>query len=100
MASPVKVWLEKSAGPCGLAGKLGGAFATADYIHGGGDIGVQVILTHMMVHGMLVYSGGYAYGVPVVHLGPVAISKSLEESTDTFFEYGKRMATKTKELAG
>lgn len=100
IAAPVKVWLEKSAGPCKITGKLGGAFATADYIHGGGDMGVQNILKHMMVYGMITYSGGGAYGVPVIHLGPVALNKALDDSKDTFFEYGKRMAGKAKEIFG
>lgn len=98
MASDVKVWLEKSAGKCGIAGKLGGAFATADYIHGGGDVAVQSILKHLMVCGMVVYSGGGAHGLPVIHMGPIALSKKLDESKDTFLEYGKRMAGKAQEL--
>jgi len=94
----VKNWLE---GPCqkyDLAGKIGGAFATADYIHGGGELGIRLILDHMMVYGMLTYSGGGAYGKPVIHLGPVALKECLDESKDTFLLYGQRMATKTIEL--
>lgn len=94
----VKTWLE---GPCrkyGLAGKIGGAFATADYVHGGGELGIRLILDHMMVYGMLTYSGGGSYGKPVIHLGPVALKAHLEESQETFLLYGQRMATKTLEL--
>lgn len=94
----VKSWLE---GPCkkyGLAGKIGGAFATSDYIHGGGELGIRLILDHMLVYGMLTYSGGGAYGKPVIHLGPVALKDHLEESKDTFLLYGQRMATKTIEM--
>lgn len=94
----VKCWLE---GPCrkyGLAGKIGGAFATADYLHGGGEIGLQTILSHMMVLGMLPYSGGGSYGKPVIHLGPVALREHLEESMEIFRLYGQRMATKATEL--
>ena len=94
----VKNWLE---GPCkkyDLAGKMGGAFATADYIHGGGELGIRLILDHMMVYGMLTYSGGSSYGKPVIHLGPVALKDHLEASKDTFLLYGKRMATKTIEI--
>lgn len=88
-------------GPCprlGLAGKMCGAFATANYIHGGGEIAIQSILSHLMVCGMLAYSGGGSFGVPVIHLGPVAIREHLEESKDVFRIYGQRMATKTLEL--
>ncbi|MCM0760520.1 NAD(P)H-dependent oxidoreductase [Sporomusa sphaeroides DSM 2875] len=94
----IKNWLE---GPCkkyGLAGKIGGAFATADYIHGGAELGIRLILDHMLVYGMLTYSGGGSYGKPVIHLGPVALKGHLEESKDTFLLYGQRMATKTLEI--
>lgn len=94
----IKSWLE---GPCkkyNLPGKIGGAFATADYIHGGGELGIRLILDHMLVYGMLTYSGGGSYGKPVIHLGPVALKDHLEDSKDTFRLYGQRMATKTLEV--
>lgn len=99
MSGAVKVFLEKC-GQYGLAGKIGGAFATADYIHGGGEMAIQNILTHLMVFGMMVYSGGGSYGKPVIHLGPVAITGNYEAFYETFKQYGSRMATKTKELLG
>lgn len=98
MSGPVKVWFERSARTLGLAGKLAGAFATADYVHGGGDIAIQGIISHMMVAGMVAYSGGGAYGVPVIHLGPVAIKKDIDDYMAVFTTYGKRMAAKTVEL--
>lgn len=98
VCAAVKNWLDGSCRKYDLAGKLGGAFATADYLHGGGDLGIRLILDHMMVYGMMTYSGGSAYGKPVIHLGPVALNHHLEESKDTFLSYGERMATKTKEL--
>ena len=64
LCSAVKVWLDGPALKAGLAGKVGGAFATADYLHGGGDLGIQTILNHMMVLGMLTYSGGGSFGTP------------------------------------
>jgi len=94
----VKSWLE---GPCkkyGLTGKIGGAFATADYLHGGGELGIRLILDHMLVYGMLTYSGGGSYGKPVIHLGPVALKDHLEESREVFLLYGQRMAAKTAEM--
>ncbi|MCI8453743.1 MAG: flavodoxin [Lachnospiraceae bacterium] len=98
VCAAVKDWLD---GPCRkyeLAGKLGGAFATADYVHGGGDLGIRLILDHMMVYGMLTYSGGGSLGKPVIHLGPVALGPRLEESRETFLTYGERMAKKAVEL--
>jgi len=47
---------------------------------------------------MLTYSGGIAYGNPVIHLGPVALTGRLDESKKTFKLYGQRMATKTVEI--
>ena len=98
LSGKMKSWLETSCMKLGLAGKIGGAFATADYVHGGGELGIRTILDHLMVLGMLTYSGGGASGKPVIHLGPVAISGHLDESKSTFELYGKRMAEKTLEL--
>ncbi len=100
MTGEVKMWFEKSAGRLGLAGKIAGAFATADYIHGGGDIAMQSILAHFMVYGCMAYSGGGSDGAPVIHLGPVAIKKDADEYISLFTLYGKRMAAKTGELFG
>lgn len=98
-------WMEKSAGKLGLAGKLGGAFSTAQYVHGGDEFVIQGILAHMMVFGMLVYSGGGSKGKPVIHQGPVAIAtagntEALKEFEDTFTVYGQRMAEKAVEIFG
>lgn len=100
IAGEVKSWLESPAAKQAMAGRLGGAFATADYIHGGGELGIRTIFDHMLVYGMLTYSGGGVYGKPVIHLGPVAIKGKLEESTETFALYGTRMATKAIALYG
>lgn len=97
VSGKVKQFLE-TCGQYSLAGKLGGAFATADYIHGGGDIAIQTILTHMMVFGMMVYSGGGSCGKPVIHLGPVAIKEHKDEYKETFKIYGQRMAEQTLKI--
>lgn len=90
------------AGKLELAGKLVGAYTTAQYVHGGGDLGIREILDHCMVMGALVYSGGRSQGKPVIHLGPVAIDNTMDitQFDDTFKIYGKRMADKAKELFG
>ncbi|MCD8083026.1 MAG: flavodoxin domain-containing protein [Clostridiales bacterium] len=97
------VWLEQSAGKLALPGKLGGAFSTAQYIHGGDELVIRTILDHMMVMGMLIYSGGGSKGRPVIHLGPVAIAsagdaEALLPFDETFRIYGQRMADKAMEL--
>jgi NAD(P)H dehydrogenase (quinone) len=93
----LKKWFDESWG-CNLEGKIGAVFATGDYLGGGADIALLTLINHMMVKGMLVYSGGSALGHPYIHMGIVAlkdIDELLVEKTKVF---GKRIATKTIEL--
>lgn len=104
-SAQLHLWMEKEMGKLALAGKLGGAFATAQYIHGGGELVIRSILDHMLTMGMLTYSGGGAKGKPVIHLGPVAIAgagdtEALMAFDDVFRLYGQRMAQKASELFG
>ena len=93
-------YLLSEAGKLGLAGKLAGAYTTAQYVHGGGELGIREMLDHCMVLGALIYSGGGAWGKPVIHLGPVGIDNTLDINTfaENFEVYGKRMAAKAVEL--
>lgn len=100
ISAEMKLWLETGLPKLGLAGKIGGAFATADYVHGGGELGIHTLLDHLMVYGLLAYSGGGSFGKPVIHLGPVAIAGQLDEYKETFEIYGQRMAQKTMEIMG
>lgn len=93
----LKKWFDES-WECNLEGKIGAVFATGDYLGGGADIALLTLINHMMVKGMLVYSGGSALGHPYIHMGIVAlkdIDELLIEKTKVF---GKRIATKTIEL--
>lgn len=92
-----KKWFDEPA-PCSLAGKLGAAFATADFQQGGADIAIQSLLAHMMVKGMLVYSSGGACGAPYIHLGAVALKESFDASKPMFRVFGERVARKAREL--
>ena len=92
LTARIKAWLETAPAQLQLAGKLAGAYATAAYVHGCADLAIQCVLTHLMVAGMMAYSGGGAQGAPVIHLGPVAIAPNLEEYAELFRIYGKRMA--------
>ncbi len=98
LSGKVKMWLETELVKLNVAGKLGGAFATAAFIHGGGDLAIQTILTHLMVDGMMVYSSGQSKGMPVIHLGPVAISPNMDDFTELFRIYGQRMAEQVSVL--
>ncbi len=98
-------YMEREMGKLNLADKLGGAFSTAQYAHGGGDLVIRTILDHMMTMGMLTYSVGGAKGRPVIHLGPVAIATAgnremLAAYEETFRFYGRHMAEKAVELFG
>ena len=103
MTPNMRSWLMK-ADRMGLAGKLGGAFSTEQYTHGGSELVIQSILTNELVFGMLCYSGGNSMGKPVIHLGPVAVNNNqeahnaLENYRDTFCIYGERFAKKAKEI--
>ena len=86
-------FLQTVAGKLKLAGKLGGAFATEQYIHGGAENVITTILTHEMVFGMMVYSGGGSYGKPIIHLGPVGMSQNIDDFKELFVAYGSRFAS-------
>ena len=84
-------------------GKLGGAFATAHYAQGGQDTAIMDIMGQLLVKGMLIYSGGGSYGLPIIHHGPVALDKEgnhYDESREMFRIYGRRFASKALELFG
>lgn len=98
MASEVKSWLDTKSVGLNLGGKLGGAFATAGYIHGGANMAIQNVLTHMTFLRMLIYSGGSACGRPPIHLGPIALSQNLNDFNELFETYVFRMANKAKKL--
>ena len=91
VTAKMKSWLENNVGKLKLAGKIGGAYATEQYIHGGAENAIQEMLVFMMVMGMMTYSGGSACGKPVIHLGPVGMSPDIESFEDLFVTYGQRM---------
>lgn len=104
MTPDVHSWLLGPAGGLGLAGKLGGAFATEQFTHGGGETVIESILIVELVNGMLCYSGGGACGMPVIHLGPVGVNNNVEKHNgmefykDNFVVYGERFALKAAEI--
>ena len=104
MTPNLRTWLLESGSELGMAGKLGGAFATVQYTHGGGDLVIQSIITNELSFGMLCYSSGVEFGKPYIHLGPVAVNHNeeghnhLEIYKDLFIIYGNRFALKAKEI--
>ncbi len=100
VASPMAEWMQSGTHGLELAGKLGGAFATANWVQGGGDLGIRTILDQLLVYGMMTYSGGMAWDRPVIHLGPVAIREHLDDYRAWFRLYGERMAKQAVRVFG
>lgn len=100
MTADMRSWLQTGARELGFAGKLGGAFATAQYTHGGAELVIQSLLEIELVYGMLVYSAGNSEGHPVIHIGPVGINgnresfNGMENYKEYFGLYGERFARK------
>ena len=104
MTADMRTWLLTKAGKLGLGGKLGGAFATEQYTHGGAELVIQSILTNELVFGMLCYSGGASQGKPIIHMGPIGVNGNVESHNgmehyrEYFRVYGERFARKALEL--
>lgn len=99
----LKQWFDTGSGGLRLEGKLGGVYSTAHFAQGGGDLAILTLIGHLLVKGMLVYSGGSALGKPYIHLGPVALDavEGHYESCKKEFEiFGERFAAKARELFG
>ena len=87
-------------GPKGLAGKLGGVFVSQNWPGGGGaSFAEMTIIAAMLVHGMIVYSGGISVGTPYLHFGAVS-RKAPEEDLyrDRCIKLGENIASKAREL--
>lgn len=95
-ANQLKTWLDNC--PCKLADKLCGAYATANFLQGGGDIAIQSVLTQLLVKGTVVYSSGTAQGLPFIHLGPICLKGQEDSARELFQTYGTRFAKKALEL--
>ncbi|MBM7624482.1 flavodoxin family protein [Sporohalobacter salinus] len=81
-----------------LSGKLGAVFATENYLGGGADMALLTMIGHMLVKGMVIYSGGASDGKPYTHYGAVCIKDGNEEQQERAEIFGKRIANKAVEL--
>ena len=93
----MKKWIDES-NEYNLEGKLGAAFATANSIAGGADVALLTIINHLMVKGMMVYSGGVAFGKPKTHLGYVYINEICENEDENARIFGERIDNKVKKI--
>jgi NAD(P)H dehydrogenase (quinone) len=83
-----------------FAGKIGSVFATEGYLGGGADFAEMGLIAHLLVMGMLVYSGGTSLGQPFIHYGAVAIKDGDEAQRERAKIFGERIARKALELFG
>ena len=86
----------------GLAGKLAGVFASQNWPGGGGaSFAEMTIIAGLLVHGMLVYSGGIAKGQPFLHFGAVSTRAPQDELyRERCLKLGRNIAEKAVELFG
>ncbi len=98
MSWQLKKWFDTRGSQYKLAGKLGAAFATENCPHGGGELAIMTIYNHLLVLGMLVYSGGAALGAPFIHVGPTIVREQMEERAAICHLFGQRIAAKAHEL--
>ena len=89
-------------GPRGLAGKLGGVFASQNWPGGGGaSFAEMTIIAGMLVLGMIVYSGGIAVGQPFLHFGAVSTkAPQAELYRERCLKLGENISRKALELFG
>ncbi len=83
-------------------GKLAGFFASQNWPGGGGaDFAEMTMIAALLVHGMIVYSGGISVGTPYLHFGAVS-EKSPEQELyrQRCIKLGENIANKAIELFG
>jgi len=83
---------------CNLSGKLGAAFATENFVGGGADFALLTLTGHLLVRGMIVYSGGAGNGKPYTHFGAVCIGEGTDDQKERAVIFGERVAYKVSEL--
>ena len=89
-------------GPKGVAGKLGGVFASQNWPGGGGaSFAEMTMIAGMLVLGMIIYSGGISEGKPFLHFGAVSRRAPDEELyRERCLKLGENIAKKALELFG
>lgn len=92
----MKKWFDTSG--IKLANKLGAVYATENFLGGGADIAELTLIGHMLVKGMIVYSGGASCGKPYTHYGAVSIKSGNEFERERAEVFGERVAKKALEL--
>jgi len=88
--------------PPPLGGKLAGVFASQNWPGGGGaSFAEMTMIAACLVHGMLIYSGGIAAGMPFLHFG--AVSRKAPDDDlyrERCIKLGRNIAGKAVEIFG
>lgn len=91
MSWELKKWFDHSF-RINLNGKLGAAFVTAQSPTGGVDTAIMEMLRHMLVKGMLIFSGAGQSAEHKFQIGGVGIGKNIEQSAEGFEGFGECVA--------
>lgn len=88
--------------PQGIDGKLGGVFVSQNWPGGGGgSFAEMTIIAALLVHGMLIYSGGVAAGAPFLHFGAVSTKKPGDNLYgERCLKLGESISRKALEIFG
>ncbi len=85
--------------PVSLADKLGACFASQNWPGGGGaDFAELTLIAAMLVHGMLIYSGGITQGKPFLHFGAVSARAPEGLYAERCRKLGANLTQKAKEI--
>lgn len=99
MSWELKKWFDHSF-RIDLKGKLGAAFVTAQSPTGGVDTAVMEVLRHMLVKGMLIFSGTGQDPEHKFQIGAVGIGKNIQQSGGQFEKFGECVARTAVDLFG
>ena len=99
MSWELKKWFDHSF-KVNLNGKLGAAFVTAQSPAGGIDTAIMEILRHMLLKGMLVFSGRGKKTANNFQIGAVGLAGNLEQCSEQFEIFGECVAQTAVELFG
>ncbi len=99
MSWELKKWFDHSF-RINLDGKLGAVFVTAKSPTGGADTAIMEILRHMLIKGMLVFSGTGQDAAHKFQIGAVGIGKDVEQSSEQFEKFGECIAQTAVRLFG
>lgn len=99
MSWELKKWFDHSF-KIDLRGKLGAAFVTAKSPTGGTDTAIMEILRHMLLKGMLIFSGVGQNAAHRFQIGAVGLSGEMEQCSKQFEAFGECVAQTAVELFG